>query len=344
LLCKVLSAHAIILWSTGDPTVNTTAPTGPLAQSGWEYQGKWGEFLGTAIAPHYFITAKHVGGAVGQSFSYHESSYTTTGYFDNEQNDLRIWQIEGAFPSYAELYSSGDEIGKRLVVFGRGTQRGKEVWMDTNALAIVGASSPPLNQLEILQCGGEARTGLAQFLRLKRAQTRASDESPNASGANGAGSSVIVNTASPATLSVQNQADLLRGWQAGPGDGVQRWGENEIAGILSFGGALGDLMVASFDAGAGPNEAHLSVGDSGGAVFIQESGIWKLAGINYGIAGPYRTTLNGESFNAAIFDEGGLYRGNTWIPDTAQNKPGSFYITRISSILEWIYSIIVDAR
>src|SRR5207244_11081179 len=115
-------------------------------------------------------------------------------------------------------------------------------------------------QLEMLQCGGATSNGLGRFPRLKRTRTSSSDWSTNASDGNGDGSNVIIRTASPAALSGQNQTDLiLKGWQAGPSDGVQRWGENEIAGILSFGGALGDLMVATFDAGAGPNEAHLSV-------------------------------------------------------------------------------------
>src|SRR5947208_10598952 len=40
----------------------TSAPTGSLSTAGWQYEGQWGEFLGTPIAPHYLITAAHVGG------------------------------------------------------------------------------------------------------------------------------------------------------------------------------------------------------------------------------------------------------------------------------------------
>src|SRR5438445_814414 len=53
------SASAVIFVSTGDPAFNTTAPTGEYAGSGWDLQGTWlTDFLGTPIAPQYFITAK----------------------------------------------------------------------------------------------------------------------------------------------------------------------------------------------------------------------------------------------------------------------------------------------
>src|SRR6185436_10644721 len=61
LFCQTISAKAVIFWSTSDPSYNTTAPTGALAGSGWQYEGKWGSFLGTVIAPQYFVTAEHVG-------------------------------------------------------------------------------------------------------------------------------------------------------------------------------------------------------------------------------------------------------------------------------------------
>lgn len=60
-----ISPHAVLFYSTSDPIHNTTAPTGSLTNSGWQYEGEWNGFLGTAIAPRYFITAKHVGGSIG---------------------------------------------------------------------------------------------------------------------------------------------------------------------------------------------------------------------------------------------------------------------------------------
>jgi len=52
--------RAVVLYRT--PTRNTSAPSSMLYNSGWQWEGKWGGFLGTPIAPNYFITAGHVGG------------------------------------------------------------------------------------------------------------------------------------------------------------------------------------------------------------------------------------------------------------------------------------------
>src|SRR5438067_1547180 len=121
-----LAAHAVLFDSTSDPTFNTSAPTGALANSGWQYEGLWGGFLGTPIAPQFFITAEHIGGTVGDTFRFAGVDYATTSVFDDPNSDLRIWQIAGAFPTYAPLYTKTDEVGKNLVVIGRGTQRGGE--------------------------------------------------------------------------------------------------------------------------------------------------------------------------------------------------------------------------
>ena len=118
---------AVIFYSTGDPTHNTSAPTGGLTNSGWQYQGTWGVYLGTPIAPKYFLAASHVGGAIGDKFNFRGVDYSTTDFFDDPDSDLRIWRVCGTFPDYAQLYSSSGEVGKQVVVFGRGTQRGVEV-------------------------------------------------------------------------------------------------------------------------------------------------------------------------------------------------------------------------
>src|SRR4051812_2504724 len=71
------SAPAVILLGTADPNQNTTAPTGALTNSGWDLQGNWYEFQGTPIGPHHFITAAHVGGAVGVNFFFRGAFYAT---------------------------------------------------------------------------------------------------------------------------------------------------------------------------------------------------------------------------------------------------------------------------
>jgi hypothetical protein len=280
-----LSTRAVILMSTADPEVNTTPPSAELEESGWELQGDWGAFLGTPIGPHHFVTAKHVGGAVGDVFVLAGIGYRTIASFDDPETDLRIWQVQGPLPAQASLYDRSDELGQSLVVFGRGTQRGDAVMVQTTA-------------------GPE-----------------------------------------------------LRGWHWGGADGRRRWGQNVVESIndgdtLETGDspeqptAVGQLLRASFDAGGAPNEAHLSGGDSGGGVFIQDEGNWKLAGINYAVDGSYNLTDLGPGFAAAIFDQRGLYAGKegdwTVIADAGSPQPGAFYATRISSRIAWINSVLAN--
>ena len=67
-LVYVPCVHAVILEGTGNPSYNTNAPTGSLTNSGWQYEGLWSSFyLGTPIAPNFFITAHHIGGYMGSN-------------------------------------------------------------------------------------------------------------------------------------------------------------------------------------------------------------------------------------------------------------------------------------
>jgi hypothetical protein len=271
-LCLVLStpaARAVILFGSGDPAYNTAPPTGALASSGWQCEGQWDGFLGTAIAPHYFLAAQHIGGSVGDTFTFNGSNYTTTAYWDDPGSDLRLWQVSGTLAAYAPLYSTGDEQGKTLVVIGRGTQRGAPV--------------------------------------------------------------TVTWTQPGAT----NAVTTLAGWQDGPADGVMRWGQNQVNT------AAGWLLIVAFTGTLGPNEAFLSGGDSSGAIFIQDNaGTWKLAGINYGIDGPFATSANGSQFYGAIFNEDGLFVSGLQRPQDGVARSAHFYASRVSSELNWIQSIV----
>ena len=272
LVLTISLAHAILFYSTGDTNYNSTAPSGALTNSGWQYEGFWGSFLGTPIDPKYFITAKHVGGQVGDPFVFRGVVYPTTAVHDDPDSDLRIWRVCGTFPDYAQIYTNTNEAGRGVVVIGRGTQRAAPV-----------------------------TTG-----------------------------NLLVKT---------------NGWRWGAYDGVQRWGENVVAGIVDgnvivAAGAIGEVLQATFDPNGGSNECHLSVGDSGGALFIKDGLVWKLAGINYGVDGPYNATNTDPGFDAAIFDGDGLYEKNIaelWLPG---HGPGSFYATRVSAHLGWINTVL----
>src|SRR5450432_3510206 len=89
-LFSVARIQAIIFYSTGDPSYNSSAPTGALANSGWQWEGNWQGYCGTPIAPQFFISAAHVGGTVGQPFVFNGVSYTTVASFPDSQTDLII--------------------------------------------------------------------------------------------------------------------------------------------------------------------------------------------------------------------------------------------------------------
>jgi hypothetical protein len=258
LFAFAVAADGVILFRTDDPTANTTEPSGSLAGSGWQYEGNFGAYLGTAIAPHYFITAKHLG-QVSDKFVYHGVNYTIIGGggFADPSSDLRIFQVAETLPNYAPLYTRSDEVGRHLVVIGRGTQRG--------------------------------------FKRIVNGQ--------------------------------------LRGWNYGSSDSVRRWGENQVASLA------GDRLYVLFHRDGLPQEAHLSGGDSGGAVFISDGGIWKLAGINSDVDHFASGPDGGGPYYAAMFDERGSYLSDGTVVTGDAPVPSGFYAARISSRVAWINSI-----
>lgn len=257
---------AVMFLGTGDIQHNTSTPGD---NSGWQYEGKFNSFLGVPIAPHFFITAKHIGGSVGNTFDFHGEIYTTIAIHDSPSTDLRIWEVDHAkpFPTYAPLSSGVADVGGVIHVMGRGTRRGTEV----------------------IVAGEE------------------------------------------------------KGWQWGPSDDVQRWGRNIVVGTTNGGETLGELLYCDFDKPGIAEECHLSVGDSGGGAFVFENGLWRLAGINYAVDGPFREGPSGTAFSAALYDCGGLEvsNGASWVvvPNTTADQPASFYCSRISASLSWISSI-----
>lgn len=137
----------------------------------------------------------------------------------------------------------------------------------------------------------------------------------------------------------------LHGWYTTGADGVARWGANQVDQVVASG--VGNLLAAGFNATAGQQEATLSSGDSGGGVFIEISGQWYLAGVNYGVDGYFDTNnILGDfsEFDAALFDKGGFYEGSdgsgwNFNTDTALDKPSRLYASRVSDSSAAIASI-----
>jgi hypothetical protein len=146
---------------------------------------------------------------------------------------------------------------------------------------------------------------------------------------------------------VNDSSSNLRGWLlGGPGNNnPTSWGENNVTGLADF-ATNGDkqLLKFNFDASGpgnvGANEAAITTDDSGGGLFIESGGVWKLAAINLGVDSPWsftnpNTDPNAQQFNADIFDSTGLWEQDTpghWVQSAG--GPGASYSSRISPNLQ----------
>lgn len=285
LLLLTWRADAILFLNSGDPSFNTTAPGAGFTGSGWQHQGYFGNFLATIISPNHIITAQHIGTGNGTfvhdalfngtgtvSYSINTAANGGTGYWNIPNSDLRVYEVNGTFSSWATLAdSAAAEIGQ-VVMFGRGGVRGDEVYLSST----------------------------------------------------------------------------LRGWELGASDGVARWGTNTLESGVITDSQGRQLLRADFDGDSGLNEAHLSVGDSGGGVFVFHEGQWKLVGINYAVDGFYdfnNSTGDSSHFSAALFNSNGFYLGsdtNGWNQIDNDDPPNtsSLYISRISSSASTIQGIV----
>ena len=277
-----MAAHGVLFYDTADAGHNTSAPTGSYADSGWQYLGTFGLFVGTAIAPNYFITASHIGtqgstftqtstftGVPDVSYMIDGTAFGNVGYYDLPGTDLRLYRTLESFANWAPLYEGTGELGQTVVVTGDGGPKANEIWLGAD----------------------------------------------------------------------------LKGWTASVGNGTTRWGTNAISGIIPDSlSPVGDLLMADFNALPSTDEVMLTSGDSGGAIFINDGGTWKLAGINYGVDGSFNTSpTNAGAFSAALFDKGGYWEGEdpSWQfnPDLPVDTPSAFYASRISTSAAAINSI-----
>lgn len=130
---NAIDVRAVLFQSTGDPTFNTNAPSGTLTNSGWQYEGIWntsyalyghnfpaGKFLGTPIAPQFFVSAAHIFGSTNNVFVFNGVTYHPVAQYTTFNSDLSIWQVAETFPYYAPLYTSTNESNRPVVVFGQG--------------------------------------------------------------------------------------------------------------------------------------------------------------------------------------------------------------------------------
>ena len=269
---------AVFFLATENPEHNTTPPANAAEARAWGLQGIWRTCQGTPIAPRWFLSAKHIGGAIGDPFTVHGKTHYAIARILDPDSDLVLWGVTESFQDHAALFREGDEIGKRMLVFGRGEVRGRPVFLKTDTIQ-----------------------------ELKR-------------------------------------------WQRGSGQAMMRWGENIVTEsaddpVLIQEG-LGHMIGAEFNREGLPDEAGLGPCDSGGGMFLWQDNEWKLAAINYAAGGRYKTTQQGNGFDAVLFDEGGLFActdencraEDSWefIEDDEVDQPGSIWGTRIQYRSSWI--------
>ncbi|MEE8475125.1 MAG: hypothetical protein V3T01_07235 [Myxococcota bacterium] len=78
---------------------------------------------------------------------------------------------------------------------------------------------------------------------------------------------------------------------------VIRWATNQITSLLFFSESNTESFATIFDAGLPtPHEGQVANGDSGGAVFVKNAGIWELAGIIHS-----RDLDASQPFNSAVY-------------------------------------------
>jgi hypothetical protein len=231
-------AFAVVTLGATSPDLNALAPTGALANSGWQYAGLYGQTNATAIAPNWVLVAEHWRVSIpnvstitlnGVSHTVDNVNYVRIG-----TTDMTLLKVSDQLPTFAPLSTStvnGDR-NKAILDIGRGKDPGAPV---------------------------------------------------------------IVN-------------GVTKGWYSGLTNNRQRWGTNTTSSQSLTDFVLGNFLLTTFDAAGGPNEMSLDVGDSGGPLFVQEGGTWKLAGLNYSVYNMYSLSATGASpFAANIFDPTGLY-------------------------------------
>jgi hypothetical protein len=143
----------------------------------------------------------------------------------------------------------------------------------------------------------------------------------------------------------------LGGWTWGVNNGAQRWGTNTVDAVadgLDI-GLYGPVVTFDFDGDAGDDECTVSVGDSGGPVWVQRSGQWQLAAVNFATDSEYRTDPEAPTQQGAIFDFRGLYRQaspGSWDIEPANGDgpaPAVSFSTRVWPRRQWIDSVIQRA-
>ena len=136
-LVLTVDVSAVLFVSTDDPSHNTTPPEEEAGARAWQLQGIWRTCQGTPVAPRWFLSAKHIGGAIGDAFTVHGKTHYAIARILDTESDLVLWGVTESFQDHATLYTGGDESEQRMLLFGRGAVRGKSVLLETDGNSVL---------------------------------------------------------------------------------------------------------------------------------------------------------------------------------------------------------------
>jgi hypothetical protein len=118
---------AVVVFEPGDGSRNSSEPTGSLANTGWQWTGRFNSFCGVPVGPSSFLTAAHVGGNIGDRFEWQGRRYRVVGSQTDSASDLRLWHVSGRFASNAPVATQDVRVGELVMILGRGATRGAEI-------------------------------------------------------------------------------------------------------------------------------------------------------------------------------------------------------------------------
>jgi len=86
-----------------------------------------GRWTATVISKKFIITAKHIGAKPGNVFRINGENHRTVSSWSDPNSDLQIFQTVGSYYFAAPLFKDTTEVGRSVVLYGRGGTRGEEV-------------------------------------------------------------------------------------------------------------------------------------------------------------------------------------------------------------------------
>lgn len=136
-LSILLACFSLFVAQRGDALVycvtnavddHMNAPTGELANSGWNEAAPITNFMGTVIYSNAMLTAKHIFEiAVGETFVYEGQTHMVTSKVDDAGSDFRIFFFTSAVTNFARINIETNDIHASVVLQGRGLERGAVV-------------------------------------------------------------------------------------------------------------------------------------------------------------------------------------------------------------------------